>query len=126
MTRDKILGEIEVIQSRNYNKFKGSNEAELFTREDIADLFEVEINKLKRVFHVDKNPSKGIWVLVHTPYCTHGWTVAKWNGVKWVSSDDCEVHNVKCWQELPETPKEEIWSEFGSQEENFNNQISGS
>ena len=40
MTREEILDKIEDIQDKNYNKFKGSNEAELHIREDVADLIE--------------------------------------------------------------------------------------
>lgn len=40
MKRDELMDAIQEIQDRNYNKFKGSNEAELHTREEIADLFE--------------------------------------------------------------------------------------
>lgn len=36
-TREQFMEKMQQIQISNYNKFKGSNEADLFTREDIAD-----------------------------------------------------------------------------------------
>lgn len=40
MKREEILSKIEAIQERNYNEFKGSNEADLHIREDVADMIE--------------------------------------------------------------------------------------
>jgi hypothetical protein len=46
MNREKLMEQIEEIQNRNYAKFKGSNEADLMVREEVADLFENEIHKI--------------------------------------------------------------------------------
>ena len=40
MDRSDLMDKLEEIQNKNYNRFKGVNEADLATREDIADLFE--------------------------------------------------------------------------------------
>lgn len=40
MERHELLDKIEEITDRNYKTFRGTNEAELHTREEIADLIE--------------------------------------------------------------------------------------
>jgi len=40
MERYELMDKIQEIQDKNYTLFKGVNEADLATREDIADLFE--------------------------------------------------------------------------------------
>lgn len=40
MERHELIDKIQEIQDKNYNLFKGVNEADLATREEIADLFE--------------------------------------------------------------------------------------
>ena len=47
MDRSDLLDKIEEIQHKNYNFFRGTNEAELHTREEIADLFFEIINSKK-------------------------------------------------------------------------------
>ena len=54
MSRKELIDEMEEIQLRWYNTFKGSNEADLMIREEIADLLlpllaskEEEIQSLK-------------------------------------------------------------------------------
>lgn len=41
MERHELMAKLEEIQNSNYATFKGSNEADLHTREDIADLFKM-------------------------------------------------------------------------------------
>ncbi|MFA5300881.1 MAG: hypothetical protein WC389_22040 [Lutibacter sp.] len=43
--RSDLIDKIEEIQNKNYNQFKGVNEADLATREEIADLFEQLMNE---------------------------------------------------------------------------------
>lgn len=40
MERHEILDKLEDIQTANYNRFVGTNESELHTREEIADFIE--------------------------------------------------------------------------------------
>lgn len=42
--KNKILDDIEEIFDKNYAKFKGSNEAELMSKDDIADYILYHIN----------------------------------------------------------------------------------
>jgi hypothetical protein len=42
MNREELLDKIEEITDKNYKTFRGTNEAELHTREEIADLIEQE------------------------------------------------------------------------------------
>jgi len=46
MKRHELMDLIQEIQDRNYNKFVGTNEAELATREEICDLWEEEFKKV--------------------------------------------------------------------------------
>lgn len=48
MTRKQILEKLEEIQEDNSKLFMGSNEAELHTREDIADWIHNLYNAIKR------------------------------------------------------------------------------
>ena len=43
MERSRLLAKIQEIQELNYNTYKGTNEAQLQTSEDLADLFIHEI-----------------------------------------------------------------------------------
>lgn len=45
MDRNKIIAKIQEIQELNYNTYKGTNEAQLQTSEDLADLFIHELCK---------------------------------------------------------------------------------
>ena len=40
MDKEKLMEAVEKIMTDNYNKFTGTNEAELHIREDIADFIE--------------------------------------------------------------------------------------
>ena len=42
MNRNQLLDKIEEITDKNYRTFRGTNEAELHTREELADLIEQE------------------------------------------------------------------------------------
>ena len=54
MERFELMDKMEEIQRKNYSTHKGSNEADLMTREDIADLFFKEYLKLKLAPFKDK------------------------------------------------------------------------
>jgi len=43
MNRSQLLDKIEEITDRNYRTFRGTNEAELHTREELADLMRDEL-----------------------------------------------------------------------------------
>jgi len=71
MKRHELMDLIQEIQDRNYNKFVGTNEAELATREEICDLWEEEFKKVN-LAHViswvttsEQVPEFGVTVLVY-------------------------------------------------------------
>jgi hypothetical protein len=61
MDRSDLMDRIQDIQDRNYDLFIGVNEADLATREEIADLFEIllkEAREGKPVSDSDANDNK--------------------------------------------------------------------
>jgi len=45
--REELMDRLQDIQEKNYSRFKGVNEGDLHTREDIADLFDAELKEAR-------------------------------------------------------------------------------
>jgi phage pi2 protein 07 len=63
MNRDQLLDKIEEITDKNYRTFRGTNEAELHTREELADLIEQQQAPKWQPIEELINLEYGVWVV---------------------------------------------------------------